>query len=195
MQARVIYAPDRIEVSFPEPPEWGVRQWLKAWRFRFDGSRWLRTPDLSPRFLDEIELYRSVEWRFFLERDGRLIPARVDRPYMRSPKLVEDPEAASAPEAEPEAEPAAAPATAPAAGHETEREVREIRARRCYECGALVAVDPREQAELARRQREAVERAVEELRARGEPPYLASAPVPEKVKVVSHYLCRACREG
>jgi hypothetical protein len=187
MQARVIFAPDRIEVSFPEPPVWGVRQWLKSWRFRFDGGRWLRTPDISARFLDEVERYRSVEWRFFLERDGRLIPARVDRPYLRSPKLVEDPEAAPAPEAEPEA--------APAVGHETEREVREIRARRCYECGALVAVDPREQAELARRQREAVERAVEELRARGEPPYLASAPVPEKVNVVSHYLCRACREG
>jgi hypothetical protein len=195
MEGRVIYARDRIEVSFAEPPAPAVRQWLKGWRFRFDGNRWLRTPDISANFLDEIERYRSVEWRFFLERDGRLIPARVDRPYMRSPKLVEDPEAASGAEAEPAAAPAAAPGTAPAAGHETEREVREIRARRCYECGALVAVDPREQAELARRQREAVERAIAELRSRGEPPFLASAPLPEGVHVVAHVLCRFCREG
>jgi hypothetical protein len=166
-------------VRFDAPPAFHVRQTLKGWRFTFDGTQWTRRNDLTwGRFLDELERC-DVRWKFFVERDGQLLPARVHREYMRSPKLVVDETLNVEGQTEPE---------------RTDDE-HVIRARRCVECGTLFALHAADQAELIRRQRAAVERALEELRARGEAPFLAAAPVPENVEVVSHIICRFCRES
>jgi hypothetical protein len=179
VKGTVISGQNQAIVKFDAAPAYHVRQTLKGWRFTFDGTQWTRRNDLTwGRFLDELERC-DVQWQFFVERDGKLLPARVQREYMRSPKLVVD-ETAQVSETTEQ----------PSANDE-----RVIRARRCVECGSLFALQAADQAELIRRQRAAVERAIEELQARGEAPFLAAAPVPENVEIVGHVTCRFCRES
>ena len=71
---------------------------------------------------------------------------------------------------------------------------RVIRARRCWECGSLRALDRRDQTELDRRLREAVAEMLRRLREEGRPPYLASAPVPNDVQVVGQFYCGCERD-
>ena len=176
IKGQILVKPTEVEVAFSAPPVPALRQALKAWRFRFDGSSWRRDAGFNiGRMLDELDRFPSVHWTYEIA-DGHGVrhPARVERVPGRTPKLVAD--EASTGESEPE------PEQAP----------REIRASRCIECGTLTALEPGEQPELDRRLREAVENAIAAAKAAGLPPYLAAAPVPAHVRVVHRHVCRAC---
>lgn len=135
----------KIEVRFEEAPARAVRDALKRWGFRFDGARWARALDVT---VDNVaaELERAGARLVYVERtrDGerrlerrlvgssvRLVPVEGDAP-------------ATTTAATPAAEQAAAPVPEPAAP-------RVIRAKRCWECGRLVAIERRDQAELNER--------------------------------------------
>ncbi|MCS7296183.1 MAG: hypothetical protein NZ761_12405 [Dehalococcoidia bacterium] len=178
VKAAVTVHANEVEIRFTEAPAPAVRQVLKTWRFRFDGAAWRRDAGFTiGRLIDDLDRLTSVEWTYFIvDRYGVRRPARVERAPARTPKLVVD-ETQEEETREPEPEPAAA---------------RELRAARCLECGTLTALEPGDQPELDRRQREAVEQAIAAAKLAGLPPYLSAAPVPHGVKVVRRHVCRVC---
>lgn len=179
---------DRVErvlrVQFPDAPQRAVRDALKRWGFRFDGSRWSRRLDGVTLVNLAAELERAGARLSYVERTREGERRLEYRLVGTSRQLVP----AEPVEAETEARPTAAPVAEPAV-ETAAAEPRVIRARRCWECGRLVAVDRRDQAELDRRLAAAVEAALARLRERGEPPYLAAAPVPPGVQVSSQFYC------